>query len=150
MLTIDGQPLIGQGILGTTVSLAQAESQFAALVARAEAGEKIIVTRSGRAVACLGPLPGRQPIKYGELSGVFLSEDLTIPEEVIRVSSRASDRRPTGRHASRSLGKDRTRTTHHWRTRALDDARSCYMSAVSLWEIAILMTLDRVAAAKAS
>ena len=29
--------------------------------------------------------------------------------------------------------------------RALDDARSCYMSAVSLWEIAILMVLDRVA-----
>jgi PIN domain nuclease of toxin-antitoxin system len=29
--------------------------------------------------------------------------------------------------------------------RALDGARSCYMSAVSLWEIAILMALDRVA-----
>jgi PIN domain nuclease of toxin-antitoxin system len=29
--------------------------------------------------------------------------------------------------------------------RALDDARSCYISAVSLWEIAILMALDRVA-----
>jgi len=70
--------------LGATVSVAQAKSQFAALVARAEAGEKIIVTRSGRAVACLGPLPGRQAIKYGELSGLFLSEDLTIPEEVIR------------------------------------------------------------------
>ena len=27
---------------------------------------------------------------------------------------------------------------------ALDDARSCYMSAVSLWEIAILMALGRV------
>jgi prevent-host-death family protein len=70
--------------LGTTVSVAQAKSRFAALVARAEAGETIIVTRSGRAVACLGPLPRRQPIKYGELGGVFLSEDLTIPEEVIR------------------------------------------------------------------
>jgi prevent-host-death family protein len=84
MLTIDGQPLIGRGVLRTTVSVAQAKSQFAALVARAEAGEKIIVTRSGRAVACLGPLPERQPIIYGELSGLFLSEDLTIPEEVIR------------------------------------------------------------------
>ena len=40
--------------------MAQAKSQFAA------PGEKIIVTRSGRAVACLGPLPGRQPIKYGD------------------------------------------------------------------------------------
>jgi len=29
--------------------------------------------------------------------------------------------------------------------RALDDARSCYISDVSLWEIAILMALDRVA-----
>jgi PIN domain nuclease of toxin-antitoxin system len=28
--------------------------------------------------------------------------------------------------------------------RALDEARSCYVSAVSLWEIAILMALDRV------
>ena len=27
----------------------------------------------------------------------------------------------------------------------LDEARSCYISAVSLWEIAILMALDRVA-----
>ena len=73
-----------EDVLGTTVSVAQAKSQFAALVARAEAGETIVVTRSGRAVACLGPLPRRQPIKYGELSGVFLSEDLTIPEEVVR------------------------------------------------------------------
>jgi prevent-host-death family protein len=73
-----------QGGLSTTVSVAQAKSRFAALVARAEAGETIVVTRSGRAVACLGPLPRRQPIKYGELRGVFLSDDLAIPEEVIR------------------------------------------------------------------
>jgi antitoxin (DNA-binding transcriptional repressor) of toxin-antitoxin stability system len=71
-------------VLGATVSVTQAKSQFAALVARAEAGERIIVTRSGCAIACLGPLPGRQPIKYGELRGVFLAEDLAIPEEVIR------------------------------------------------------------------
>jgi len=69
--------------LSATVSVAEAKSQFAALVARAEAGESIIVTRSGRPVACLGPLPVRPPIKYGELKGVFLSEDLTLPEEVI-------------------------------------------------------------------
>lgn len=73
-----------EDVLSTTVSVAQAKSQFAALVARAEAGERIVVTRSGRAVACLGPFPRRQPIKYGELSSVLLSEDLTIPEDVIR------------------------------------------------------------------
>jgi len=70
--------------LSATISVARAKSEFAALVARAEAGETIIVTRSGRPVACLGPLPRRQPIKYGELEGVFLADDLTIPEEVIR------------------------------------------------------------------
>jgi len=79
-MTIHGQT---EDMLGVTVSVAQAKSQFAALVARAEAGEKIIVTRSGRAVACLGPLPERKPIKYGDLRGVFLADDLTIPDEVI-------------------------------------------------------------------
>ena len=73
-----------KNVLSATVSVAEAKARFAALVARAEAGERIVVTRNGRAVACLGPLPPRQPIKYGELRGVFLSEDLTIPEEVIR------------------------------------------------------------------
>jgi prevent-host-death family protein len=73
-----------EDVLGTTVSVAQAKSQFAALVARAEAGERIVVTRNGRAVACLGPLPSRQPIKYGELADLFLADDLTIPDEIIR------------------------------------------------------------------
>ena len=71
-------------MMGAMVSVAQAKSQFAALVARAEAGENIVVTRNGRAVACLGPLPERKPIKYGELRGVFLAEDLIIPKEVVR------------------------------------------------------------------
>jgi len=77
-------PSIGRDLLSATVSVAQAKSQFAALVARAEAGEKIVVTRSGRAVACLGPLPERKPIKYGDLRGLSLAEDLSIPEEVIQ------------------------------------------------------------------
>jgi len=70
--------------LSTTVSIAEAKSRLASLVGRAEAGEIIVVTRNGRAVACLGPLPSRQPIKYGELAGLFLAEDLTIPDEIIR------------------------------------------------------------------
>jgi hypothetical protein len=32
----------------------------------------------------LNPLPGRKAIKYGDLKGLFLSEDLAIPEEIIR------------------------------------------------------------------
>jgi prevent-host-death family protein len=68
--------------LGARVSIAEAKSQFAALVARAEAGEQIVVTRSGRPVARLGPLQKRLPIEYGELGGLSLSEDLTLPEEI--------------------------------------------------------------------
>ena len=75
--------ILSENTLSTTISVAQAKSQFAALVARAEAGERIVVTWSRRAVACLGPLPKRQPIQYGELAGVWFSEDLTIPEDVI-------------------------------------------------------------------
>ena len=74
---------LSENNLSTTVSVAQAKSQFAALVARAEAGECIVVTRRGRAVACLGPLPKRQPIQYGELAGAWFSEDLTMTDEVI-------------------------------------------------------------------
>jgi prevent-host-death family protein len=82
-MTIDGHRRV-ENMMGAMVSVAQAKSQFAALVARAEAGENIVVTRNGRAVACLGPLPERKPIKYGELRGVFLAEDLIIPKEVVR------------------------------------------------------------------
>jgi prevent-host-death family protein len=71
------------------VSVAKAKSEFAALVSRAEAGEQIVVTRNGRPVACLGPLPEKQPIVYGDLAHLaplFRSlelEDLSLPEEVI-------------------------------------------------------------------
>jgi hypothetical protein len=34
--------------------------------------------------------------------------------------------------------------------RALDEARACYVGAVSLWEIAILMALDRIGRDRAS
>jgi prevent-host-death family protein len=74
-------------IVGTSrmayVSVAQAKSHFASLVARAEGGEKIVVTRNGKAVACLGPLATYRPIEYGELRGIPLAEDLSLPEAVI-------------------------------------------------------------------
>ncbi len=70
--------------MSTMVSVAQAKARFAALVTRAEAGERIVVTRNGRPVACLGPLPEESPIKYGDLEGIFLAEDLSLPEDVIR------------------------------------------------------------------
>jgi prevent-host-death family protein len=65
------------------VSIAKAKAEFAALVARAEAGEQIIVTRNGRPVACLGPLPAKKPIVYGDLRGLWVSEDLSLPEDIL-------------------------------------------------------------------
>jgi prevent-host-death family protein len=69
--------------LSAQISVAQAKARFAALVTRAEAGETIVVTRNGRPVARLGPLPDRRPIKYGDLRGIFLAEDLALPADVL-------------------------------------------------------------------
>jgi prevent-host-death family protein len=65
------------------ISIAEAKARFASLVDRAAAGEKIIVTRNGKPVACLGPLPKPEPVVFGDLEGLFLAEDLSIPEEII-------------------------------------------------------------------
>jgi prevent-host-death family protein len=66
------------------VSVAKAKAGFAALVSRAEAGERIIVTRNGKPVACLGPPPATVPFPYGDMTGkVFVSEDLSLPEDVV-------------------------------------------------------------------
>jgi prevent-host-death family protein len=66
------------------VSIAEAKAKFAALVSRAEAGEQIVVTRNGRPVACLGPLPAKKPIVYGDLAHLGpLPDDLSLPEDVI-------------------------------------------------------------------
>jgi prevent-host-death family protein len=78
------------------VSVAKAKAEFAALVSRAEAGEQIVVTRNGKRVACLGPLPENQPVVYGDLAHLaplFRSlelEDLSIPEEVIEDFERSA------------------------------------------------------------
>jgi hypothetical protein len=42
-----------------------------------------VVTRNGRPVACLGPLPDNRPIKYGDLEGIFLAGDLSLPADVV-------------------------------------------------------------------
>jgi len=69
--------------MSAEVSIAKAKAGFAALVARAEAGEQIVVTRNGRPVACLGPLPAKRPIVFGDLRGLWVSDDLSLPEDVI-------------------------------------------------------------------
>ncbi len=55
------------------------------LIERAEAGQTIILTRNGQPVACLGPLPAKKPIRYGDLAdlGPLPSDDLSLPQEVL-------------------------------------------------------------------
>lgn len=68
--------------MSTQVSVAEAKAKFAALVAKAEGGEEVIVTRNGRPVARLTRLTA-QPVPYGDLEGLRLSDDLSLPDEVI-------------------------------------------------------------------
>lgn len=83
--------------MSAEISIAKAKAEFAALVARAEAGEQITVTRNGRPVACLGPLPEKKPIVYGDLAhlGPLVSDDpsdLSLPEDVIDKFYKSADK----------------------------------------------------------
>ena len=69
--------------MSAEISIARAKAGFAALVARAEAGEQIVVTRNGRPVACLGPLPAQKPIAFGDLRGLWIADDLSLPEDIL-------------------------------------------------------------------
>ena len=74
----------GPSIVSTEVSVARAKAEFASLVSRAEKGEQIVVTRNGRPVACLGPLPAKKPVVYGDLAHLApLPDDLSLPQDVI-------------------------------------------------------------------
>jgi prevent-host-death family protein len=69
--------------MSAEISIAKAKAGFAALVARAENGEQILVTRNGRPVACLGPLPATRPIAYGDLRDLWVADDLSLPEDIL-------------------------------------------------------------------
>jgi prevent-host-death family protein len=74
------------------ISIAKAKAEFAALVSRAEAGEQIIVTRSGRPVACLGPVPAKKPLVYGDLADLGpVPDDISLPQDVLDDFERAVD-----------------------------------------------------------
>jgi prevent-host-death family protein len=70
--------------MSAEVSIAKAKAQFAALVSRAEAGEQIVVTRNGRPVACLGPMPQKKPIDYGDLAHLGpVPDDISLPQDIL-------------------------------------------------------------------
>lgn len=69
--------------MSVQVSIAKAKAEFAAIVARAEAGEEVIVTRNGRPVARVAPLGRPARVVYGDLSDLRIPDDLSVPEDVV-------------------------------------------------------------------
>lgn len=60
-----------------TVNVYEAKSSFSALIARAEAGETVVIARNGKPVAQLGPIDKRhEPPVLGDLKGqVWIADD---------------------------------------------------------------------------
>ncbi len=67
----------------TTVNMHEAKTHFSRLVARASAGEEIVIARAGKPLAKLVPLDARQKrqpgIAEGQLTDVFF-DPLPAPE----------------------------------------------------------------------
>ncbi len=73
--------------MAEAVNIHAAKTQFSKLVERAEAGEEILIARSGRPVARLAPLaspPRRVP--GGAESAIVVHEDFDapLPDDVLR------------------------------------------------------------------
>ncbi|WP_148598563.1 type II toxin-antitoxin system Phd/YefM family antitoxin [Aquisphaera giovannonii] len=73
----------------STVTLQELQRDPAALLARVEAGERIVVSREGRAVAELRPIvpAPREPRPIGLAAGEFAVPadfDAPLPEDVLR------------------------------------------------------------------
>lgn len=52
------------------ISIAEAKAKFSELITRAQSGEEIVLTRHGKAVATISPLPN-QNAKPGSLIGAM-------------------------------------------------------------------------------
>jgi prevent-host-death family protein len=66
-----------------TYNIADARRQFSGLVARAAAGEEIIISRGNHAVARLVPLPRRTPREPGILKRYLTPEQLDALEQAM-------------------------------------------------------------------
>lgn len=64
------------------IPLTQAQNEFDAVVARAEAGEDIVLTRNGVPIAKLTAVT-KTPVEYGRFKGCYVADDLSLPDDVI-------------------------------------------------------------------
>jgi prevent-host-death family protein len=71
-------------------------NQIGKVLRRAEGGEEITITVSGRAVAQLGPVRGREWVKGSELAGLAkLPWDEALEEEIERFGGELRDPWPS-------------------------------------------------------
>jgi hypothetical protein len=42
-------------------------------------------------VACIGPVPPKKPIVYGDLRGLWVSDDVSLPDDMIDDFYRSAD-----------------------------------------------------------
>ena len=124
------------------VWVANAKAHFASLVARAGREDRNypewLAGRLSR------PLVERRPIQYGDLRGIALADDLSLPEDVnwgCRADPVISILVDTHFFLWVRITPERLSFDER---EALDNARFRFVSAVSLWEIAILMAIHRV------
>jgi prevent-host-death family protein len=66
--------------MGVQFSIAKAKAELAAVVARAEKGEEIVITRHGKPVVRVTQMPiqKRQPFPYGDLAHLAAGQDLSF------------------------------------------------------------------------
>ena len=69
----------------TQVNVHEAKTHLSRLLARAEAGEEIIIARDGKPIVKLVPVPERAPRILGGDEGLFeIPEDFDeLPEEIL-------------------------------------------------------------------
>ncbi|HWK43338.1 MAG TPA: type II toxin-antitoxin system prevent-host-death family antitoxin [Stellaceae bacterium] len=65
------------------MSIARAKAEFAALVAQAESDQEVVITRNGRPVARMVPLAASGKVTYGDLRGLKLPDDLSLPQDAL-------------------------------------------------------------------
>ncbi len=67
---------------GTTISVAEAKTRFSELLHRAHAGERVVITRHGKAIAEIGPpeaIAPRRKLRGAMKGQIWIAPDFDAP-----------------------------------------------------------------------
>ncbi len=74
-----------------SVGVHEAKTHLSRLIEDVAAGEEVVITRRGEAVACLVPAPGREPLRFGVDEGRFVvpdNFDAPLPDDLLTAFKR--------------------------------------------------------------